>query len=138
MSEVHHTPLDDTEREPRWVSQQEGEEGFEAGLAGVAPRYMEEDSEELAATQTYKRVMLDDAASLTSLRKGGARLLRAAQVRRERVKCISYVFYCGKQVCGHHEWMSSGGFWPPLPEAKIAEGKIAHTCAAVGATWALF
>lgn len=81
MAELHPTPLDGGKREPLGMSQQESEEGFETDLADLAPAYMR-DSEELAATQAYKRAMLDDAASSTSFRQGGARLPRVAQVCR--------------------------------------------------------
>lgn len=82
MAEVHPNHLDGTEREPRWMSQQESERGLQTELADATPAYVD-DIEELAAAQSYKRAMLDDAASSTSFRKGGARLPRAAQVRRE-------------------------------------------------------
>lgn len=78
MAEVNSTPFDATEREARWVSPQgSDEEVFEDG---AAPAYAQ-DMEELEATRSYKRAMLDDAASSVSLRKGGARLPRAAQVQ---------------------------------------------------------
>lgn len=76
MAGINSTPLDATEREPRWVSPKGGKEVFEEG---AAPAYAQ-DMEELEAMRSYKRAMLDDAASAVSLRKGGARLPRSAQV----------------------------------------------------------
>lgn len=75
MAEVNPAPLDATEREP-WVSPQGREEVFDQGVAPACAQ----DMEELEAARNYKRAMLDDAASSVSLRKGGARLTRAAQV----------------------------------------------------------
>lgn len=98
MAEVHPPPLDGAKREPLGMSQQESEGGFETGLADAAPAYMR-DSEELAATQAYKRAMLDDAASSTSLRKGGARLPRVAQVCTEGAKRVSCIA-CLSEECG--------------------------------------
>lgn len=74
MAEVSPPPLDTTEREPRWVSPSE-----DMLEEGAAPGYSQ-DMDELEATRSYKRAMLDDAASSVSFRKGGARLPRAAQV----------------------------------------------------------
>lgn len=69
-------PLDVTQQ-PRWAPQS-AEEGLGQKI-GPAPAHVQE-LEELEATRRYKRTMLDDAASSTSLRKGGPRLPRAAQV----------------------------------------------------------
>lgn len=52
---------------------------WEPDLAATAPANAP-DVEEVEATRRYKRMMLEDAASSTSFRKGGPRLSRAAQV----------------------------------------------------------
>eukprot|EP00903_Cladosiphon_okamuranus_P020361 g18681.t1 len=77
MAEVNSMPLDATGRKPGWVSPQGGDLVFDVG---GAPAYAQ-DMDELEATRSNKRALLDDAASSVSLRKGGARLPRSAQIR---------------------------------------------------------
>ena len=84
MAEINSTPLDATERESRWVSPQVGGELLEER---AAPAYAQ-DIEELEATRSYKRAMLDDAASSVSLRKGGTHLPRSSQV--VQCRCVRY------------------------------------------------
>lgn len=76
MAGVNSIPLDATQREAQWISQQGSGVVFEEGTAPACAQ----DMEELEATRSYKRAMLNDAASSVSLHKGGARLPRAAQV----------------------------------------------------------